>query len=775
MRLWREIILIVSLVLAVFLCLSLVTYDSVGDPGLHRGGGTVGAVHNMAGKVGAYAADLLLQPMGACAFLLPVLLLGLSTELLWKRSFRPMAVPFAFLFILSLMVLLALIFPERPTYRTGGYVGLALADPLRRYFNIVGAYLVSIGLMLLSIRIAADLSLVAVVRMIGKALFRMTVMVGMAASAVARSLWLVSKQVAKGCATTVLFFRDGWRGWRESRRKIHVSTRPEIEPEIDVPEPPPPVVKPPKAPEPPKAPKPRKEMAEEKIEQVQKAFEFVEEKKFTLPSAGLLDKAVAGAVVADHGKLRDKAAVLENKLKDFGINGSVTEIHPGPVITLYEFAPAPGIKVSRIVGLADDLMLALKAMSVRIVAPVPGKAVVGIEISNTVREMVSLRQLICSEEFITASKKSNLILALGKDISGKPFMADLARMPHLLIAGATGTGKSMLINTLICSILYQLKPEDLRLIMIDPKMLELSHYEEIPHLLHSVVTDTRDAPLALAWAVQEMESRYRFMADKGVRNINDYNRKVEAEKAKPKEKSAAPEGEAFDPADVGVTTEEGKLPYIVIIIDELADLMLASARQVEESITRLAQMARAAGIHLILATQRPSVDILTGIIKANLPCRLSLAVSSRIDSRTILDTGGAEKLLGKGDMLFLPPGTSKVIRLHGAYVSTGEISNIVEFLKVQASPQYLREICEPTVEASDNGDDLEDERYMDAVRLVVDTGQASISMVQRRLRVGYNRAARMIEQMERARIVGPQDGVKQREVLIDRVPGEDVE
>jgi S-DNA-T family DNA segregation ATPase FtsK/SpoIIIE len=444
---------------------------------------------------------------------------------------------------------------------------------------------------------------------------------------------------------------------------------------------------------------------------------------------------------------------------------------------MYEFAPAPGVKVNKIAGLQDDLAMALQAVSIRIVAPIPGRGVVGIEIPNKDREIVYLKEIIESEVFQRSG--SRLAMALGKDIFGQVVVADLAKMPHLLVAGSTGSGKSVSINTIILSLLYRATPDDVRLIMIDPKMLELSIYEGIPHLLLPVVTNPKKASLALAWAVREMERRYQLMAAKGVRNIDGYNRKLAKEAKNLKDLPQEPVEELFDeqiePPLVSAPEEElehAHLPYIVVIVDELADLMMVAGREIEESIARLAQMARAAGIHLILATQRPSVDVITGLIKANFPTRISFKVFSRTDSRTILDSMGAETLLGMGDMLFLPPGVGYLQRVHGAFVSELEVQRVVDFLAKQAKPDYDKSILKapPASDSSNLEEEEYDELWDEAVKIVTDSRQASISMVQRRLRVGYNRAARMIERMELEGIVGPSDGSgKPREVLARKI------
>ncbi len=430
---------------------------------------------------------------------------------------------------------------------------------------------------------------------------------------------------------------------------------------------------------------------------------------------------------------------LEQKLRNFGVSGKVVGISPGPVVTTYEYAPAPGIKINKIVGLADDLALGLRASSVRVVGSVPGKAALGVEIPNENRKIVFIRDLIGSEDYKNSHNK--LSIALGLDVVGNLAMANLSKMPHLLIAGATGAGKSVGINTIIASILYNATPEEVRFLMVDPKRIELSGYEGIPHLLHPVVVDPKLASRALNWAVREMERRYKLLEETKVKSFDSYNE-----------------------------ISEEKMPYIVIVVDELADLMMVASKDVEAAIARLAQMARAAGMHMILATQRPSVDVLTGLIKANFPTRISFKVASKIDSRTILDNSGAEHLLGAGDMLFLAPGTSSLKRIHGAYISEQETADIVEFWKKQGSSTYDDSVIEE-IEREDNGsnelgDEEYDERYDEAVAIVTEAGQASISMVQRRLRVGYNRAARMIERMEMEGVVGPADGAKPRQVIV---------
>jgi S-DNA-T family DNA segregation ATPase FtsK/SpoIIIE len=527
---------------------------------------------------------------------------------------------------------------------------------------------------------------------------------------------------------------------------------------------------------------------------------------FNKPGFDLLTRTEESAPSEDDQELISKSRQIELKLKDFNIQGRVTEVHPGPVITLFEFEPAAGVKVGKIAALQDDLAMSLRASSIRIIAPIPKKGTVGIEVPNKHRDMVRLRDVLEHPEFLVNQNLLNI--PLGKDTYGDPVYVDIATMPHLLIAGATGTGKSVSINAVLLSLLYRSSPADLGLILIDPKILELSIYDGIPHLKVPVVTVPKQAKAVLDWAVKEMEKRYRMMQKFGVRNIDGYNRIVQGERDKEKEKeksskvveeitgdiinldadSILSEG-AIDLTSQESTEEDQKilveeklepLPKIVIVVDELADLMLTVGRDIEELITRLAQKARAAGIHLILATQRPSVDVITGLIKANFPARISFRVTSRIDSRTILDSMGAERLLGKGDMLFMSPGSQHLRRIHGAFVSDGEVQKVVDYIKSQAEPNYdqkimdmcdkaLKEDTENTNSGVDGVEEEFDPLYDKAVEIVVQKGQASTSMIQRVFRIGYNRAARIIEMMEREGVIGPMDGIKPREVLVSEI------
>lgn len=471
---------------------------------------------------------------------------------------------------------------------------------------------------------------------------------------------------------------------------------------------------------------------------------------FKLPSSEMLTPPAQRSEM-EETELLERARQLAEKCREFNVSGQVKQISPGPVVTTFEFKPDPGVKYSRVTSLVDDLCLALKAESIRI-DRIPGKSTVGIEVPNSYRETIRLREVIESKRF--RESESKLTLALGKTIDGSNYAADLTRMPHLLIAGATGAGKSVLLNAILISLLYKASPEEVKMILVDPKRLELGLYADIPHLLTPIVTDPKRAGYALKWAVAEMESRYKHLAAFGVRNIDQYNTEVCAA------------------IDRNLAEENPDLPkplsYIVVVIDELADLMMIAAREVEESITRLAQMARAVGIHLVLATQRPSVDVITGLIKANFPSRISFRVSSKVDSRTIIDTNGAEALLGQGDMLFLPPGTSRLVRVHGAYVDEKEVKRLCDFVRSQGNPAYDEKVVMSDKEADGGefGEMTKDEKYDDAVRIVVQSGKASTSLLQRHLRIGYGRAASIIDMMHREGIVGPEDGSKPRQVLI---------
>jgi S-DNA-T family DNA segregation ATPase FtsK/SpoIIIE len=626
----------------------------------------------------------------------------------------------------------------------GGFVGVALRDLL----GTVGALLVLGVAVMVAVVLATGMSVVEVAERVAPALAR----VGGAARArvVAAIAWLRGRAVPVPVPPRA----------RRAKSPILLE-EPLEEPLVPAADRPPPIIR---------EPERRTEGTGKRAARHEAQEELFAEDTYRLPALTLLDEPVRTVQPLDEAQLLASSRILETKLADFQVIGKVVAVRPGPVITTFEFEPAPGVKVNRIVGLADDLSMALRALSVRVLAPIPGKPVVGIEVSNPRREKVFVRELLASPEYQSADSK--LALALGKDTTGNVVVADLARMPHLLVAGATGTGKSVSTNAMVMSMLFKCSPRDVRFIMIDPKMLELSTYEHIPHLLVPVVTDPRKAAAALANIVHEMDMRYRLLHEKGVRNVDSYNRLI---------RQAAEAGVADDDGDEAPAATAGgsarlrhrHLPRIVIIIDELADLMMGVGREVEESITRLAQKARAAGIHLILATQRPSVDVITGLIKANFPARISFQVTSRTNSLTILDAIGAERLLGEGDMLYLPPGTARVQRLHGAFVSDADVHRVVDFIKRQEEPRYEMELLESADDEEGEGDgdeeNLTDEMYDMAVRLVTEHRQASISWLQRRLRVGYNRAARMIERMEREGVVSAPSGPKGREVIARRI------
>jgi S-DNA-T family DNA segregation ATPase FtsK/SpoIIIE len=728
----QDILALATLVATLLIFFSLISFQAM-DPTVFHDAGSAGAPRNWVGTFGANLAWALLSTLGAGAY--GVVLGGFWTAWIFFRNLWPHPGFWSHicglcLLVLSLVSLTSLHFPDLRVegweMAAGGRLGMALAKALEAHLHLIGAHVLLTGLLLAGLVLVAPIPL-------------QTLM-----CRVLSMSWGSVKCAGKGASLlTTLFRRRRPEARPEKVMRVKRSLKKPTEHRVELlPAEVPPVAG-------------RKQERE--------ALPAPEsnpppEGTYALPPFGILDAYEADRIQPDAGKLEENARALEEKLADFGVQGKVTGILPGPVITMYEYAPAPGIKISRIVGLSDDLAMALKAVSLRVVAPIPGKAAIGIELPNPRRELVSMRAVLASEVF--GSSPAPLTLALGQDITGQPVSANLAKMPHLLIAGATGTGKSVCINSLLTSLLFRNTPEDLRLLLIDPKRIELSTYEGIPHLIHPVVTDAKLATRALRWAVEEMELRYKLLADKGSRNIEGYNRALAKEKLKKEQKPTT----APDERDL----PHHRLPFIVVVIDELADLMMVASREVEESITRLAQMARAAGIHLILATQRPSVDVLTGIIKANIPTRISFQVSSRIDSRTILDTQGAESLLGAGDMLFLPPGTAKLQRIHGAFVSENEVHRLTLFWRNQ---KIGEDPLKDRVSFTENGSSVEaapeemDERYQDAIDIVLETRQASISMLQRRLRVGYNRAARMIELMEQQGIVSSSDGVKPREVI----------
>ncbi len=730
-RMLREIMGISLLAASIFIFISLISYYH-GDPSFNRVV-TSEVVVNYGGIVGAYVSDLLLVSLGVGAFFVPLLTFILSIHFILKSGIKNLLLKLLYLLmiLLSVLVILGMVFGSKKVLfgdviYAGGLFGLTLSIILKGFLNTAGAFIVSLLVLTLFVILLFGTTISDVSNLIARFISR---------------IFNIFKRAFK-------FITGGGRkSPRRDRPKVR-SGKPARERDMDV--------ETKSSPRIIDARSQRGVSSDLSLKRPSHSDLGIGTKEYIFPPLDLLEPGDGEAALADRKSLIELARFLEKKLLDFGVKGNVTEVRPGPVITMFEFEPASGQRINKIAGLADDIAMAMSALSVRIVAPIPGRAVVGFEIPNPTREIVKLRDIVECDKF--SESKSMLTFAVGKDIFGAPVVSDLSRMPHLMVAGATGAGKSVCINSMIISILYKASFNDVKLLLIDPKMLELSLYRGIPHLLLPVVTDPKKAQVALRWVVEEMERRYRVMADLGVKNISGYNIKIKKEKKRSDEIS----GDGTDEAP-------SHMPYVVVIIDELSDLMMTSSREVEESITRLAHMARASGIHLIVATQRPSVNVLTGVIKANFPARISFQVSSRVDSRTILDTSGAEHLLGEGDMLFLPPTSSKLIRVHGAYVSEEEILRVVDFVKDQASPEYEKVDLSVDVDVTRGLDDEYDEKYDDAVAFVAQTGKASISLVQRHLRIGYNRAARIIEKMEEEGIVGPSDGVRPREVLINKI------
>jgi S-DNA-T family DNA segregation ATPase FtsK/SpoIIIE len=731
--------------------------------------------HNWIGPAGAYGADLMFQVFGFSAFLLPAGLLVLGWRWFRSRTIGSHAVTLVGygLLLVSVPSLLALL--PAPSVRdavpAGGLLGTLLASGLRSGFNW-GAYLIAIAVLISAIFMTTSFSFAGT------------------------HAWATSPKGPIGAVERLGILQKAqarWHAWRENREQQRMRRRVE-ESRISGRKPvaPQSIGRAETLNEPSKTIrladesdifKGRDEEGEkEGKDTAHKSPIFVFNREaektaakkagepkiakgspnYRLPSPTLLREGSRGEKL-DETELKDRARAIEAKCLEFDIQGHVTQINPGPVVTTFEFKPEAGIKYSRIISLTEDLCLALKAESI-LIERIPGKSTIGIEVPNDRRQTIALREIIEAPEFIHSPSK--LTLAMGRDLHGRIRVTELAAMPHLLIAGSTGTGKSVFINSLMMSILYKASPDEVKLVLVDPKRLELNLYENIPHLIAPVVTDPKIASNVLRNATREMENRLKLLAQRGVRNIDQYNRTFK------KEQSLS----LFDNLE---ETEHKPLPYLIIVIDELADLMMVDTNNVEESITRLAQMARAVGIHLILATQRPSVDVITGLIKANFPARISFRVASKVDSRTILDSNGSESLLGKGDMLYLPAGSARLHRIHGPLVTEEEITAVCDFWRQQAQAKYQEELLEAPKDENgkaddgadgdtDGGEDVDDDLYQDAIRVVCDAGRASTSTLQRRLRIGYGRAARLIDLMEKDGIVGPPDGTKPREVLKNR-------
>lgn len=738
--------------LALVWLIALTTHDATDAVWFFNTGGQVPPA-NFVGRVGAFLAEMSFQTFGFASYLVPILLVVLGWHYFWCR-----AIEAAYTKLLGLVVMfactasfLSLAFgtveSSGKAFPAGGYLGEWLAGMLAAYLNRTGSSIVILTLLFLSVILSTQFSFGRLFARTGRHMRRWS---GVGTSRVRQ--WWAHRQrekqrqdvirkhlersgsssaraevLARSRAQPPEGLSRSTRGGKTKEKRPTVAAETTHMP-----------------PTPPQLPLP--ELSARPPAERHNGV-------FSLPPVALLDSPKDGQKF-DERILMENAKLLEEKCREFSVEGSVVQIHPGPVVTTFEFKPDAGVKYSKVTGLADDLCLAMQAESV-LIERIPGKSTVGIQIPNQIRDEISLRQLLESEPYRRSAPK--LTLALGKSIHGEPIVADLAKMPHLLIAGSTGTGKSVAMNAMLTSILYRATPDDVRLILIDPKRLELGMYEDIPHLLTPVVVDPKQAANALRWAVREMEERYKQLATEGVRNIDQYNRNV-GQRAKESQRSAEARGG-------GAEEPPRPLPYVVLAIDELADLMMVASSDVEESIARLAQMARAVGIHLILATQRPSVDVITGLIKANLPARIAFRVSSKVDSRTILDANGAEQLLGKGDMLYLPPASSRCARLHGPYISEQETARLASFLRKQGKPGY-NETITADEKAPDTVEFARDDLYDQAAKIVVSSGQASISYLQRRLRIGFSRAARLVDMMEADGLVSSGTTGKPREVLV---------
>ena len=759
----RESALLLYIAVSMLLLISLLNFH-LNDPGWRHAGGATAQIHNATGPYGAWLADFFLSLFGISAFLLPFIL-AVHGYLIYRHADTDKPPPLnralrwlGFVIALTAATGITERFMIRPQMALpegyGGILGQEVSEHFFSAFGTTGMTILLVALFLAGVSLFSGLSWVWVLDAAGACGLRLAEWCKPLLGKIEPRRWLPKKSEASHLAAPDKSIVDSEPLIRHKPRleESHPPAPPEVTAVA------------------PLTIKPRKIEKKPNLAPVQAG---------ELPSLDLLNNRAPRIRGYSGAQLEEMSRQLETILDDFGVEVQVMEVHPGPVITRFEVQPAPGVKVSRISGLAKDLARTLSVTSVRVVEIIPGKTVIGLEIPNEERETVLLHSVLASSAY--QDNHSPLTLTLGKDISGNPVVANLARMPHLLVAGTTGSGKSVAVNVMILSMLYKARPADVRLIMIDPKMLELSIYEGIPHLLTPVVTDMKEAANALRWCVAEMERRYKLMSLMGVRNLAGFNQKInEANEA------GEPIRDPLWAPDLMTENDEAPflepLPFIVIVIDELADMMMIVGKKVEELIARLAQKARAAGLHLILATQRPSVDVITGLIKANIPTRIAFQVSSKIDSRTILDQGGAESLLGNGDMLYLPPGTGLPMRAHGAFVSDDEVHHVVEFLKLTGPPDYIEDITRFSEEgggdftsykSSGEGGEESDALYDEAVRFVTESRKASISSVQRRFKVGYNRAARMIEDMESAGIVGPAETNGSRTVLAPPPPSLD--
>ncbi|MCK4518869.1 MAG: DNA translocase FtsK [Candidatus Omnitrophica bacterium] len=712
----NEILAVLLLAVCVLSLVSLISYDPY-DVSFNTSSVNLNT-SNLTGRIGAYFAWAMYLICGYSAYLVPALAaiwaLGKFTSILKQKVYLKIFGTLI-LFIAS-SGLLSLVYSNNETLRikAGGIAGLVFSGVLYRYFGPVGSYIITITLLILSLLLATEFLILPLLKTFFDKItsFKKGGMPNLETEKKTPLINLNGKIKEKPAAA-----RKDEKGWLfNNKSAIPALKKGGI-----------------------KINQAAKARANEPLIKSQ-PLTAGSGGNYNLPPIDLLKKSPSTPTEDSRQSLKNQAAILENTLADFGIEVKVVQIDKGPVVTRYELQPAAGVKVQRIVTLSDDIALSMKALSVRVVAPIPGKDRVGIEVPNSEMSVVNLREIITSEKFTIA--KSTLTLALGKDIAGAPVVCDLGIMPHLLIAGTTGSGKTVCVNSIIISMLYRATPDELRFIMVDPKMVELAPYNGLPHLLCPVITSPKKVSAALNWTVTEMENRYQTFAREGARNIEIYNKKVEKDK---------------------------KLPYIVVIIDELADLMVVASQEIENSITRLSQLSRAVGIHIILATQRPSVDVITGVIKANFPTRISFKVASKVDSRTVLDANGADKLIGRGDMLFLPPGTSKLTRAQAPLVSDEEIEKIAGYIKSQGTASYNEAILKEQERVSSSGARSlkKDELYDEAINVILESSHASVSMLQRRLGLGYTRAARLIDAMEAEGIVGPYRGSKPREIIVN--------
>jgi len=742
----NEVLGLIFLAVSVLIFIALISYDP-DDLGFYSSHPNM-QIRNLVGIIGAYIAGIMVFLIGATSFIVPFLTLSWSFSKFLGKERQKLYIKTigTVILFLSASSLLSLIYTGEAvaSFKSGGLVGIFVSGYLVRYFGYSGTYIVLTTLVILSILIATEfLVLPFAVSLFGLlAKFFIFLWKNIFARLFSRkpARIIVAKSTTpepKAKVRSIVKEKQETAALPEPKLKI-------IQIKQDAPQP---------------------KLVAAKVSPALPAGrrKIISIDGYKLPALDLLSSPPPIEERRIKDDLEKNSLILEETLRDFGIEVRVAEVERGPVITRYELEPAPGVKVNRIVALNDDIALAMKAHSVRIVAPIPGKARVGIEVPNSTAALVFLQEVLGSQEFQAQSRENKLTMALGKDVSGLPIITDLGDMPHLLIAGTTGSGKTVCVNTIITSMLYSNTPNDLRFVMVDPKMVELAIFNGLPHLLCPVVTDHKKVAVTLNWVVEEMDARYRLLSKAGARNIELYNEKMAKEKTTP------------DAEDLPV-----KLPYIVVIIDELADIMVVAAADVENAITRLAQLSRAVGIHIILATQRPSVDVITGVIKANFPARISFKVATKVDSRTVLDANGADKLLGKGDMLFLKPGASKPTRGQCSLVSDREIESVVNFIKAQTKPAYEDSIIQAQNKTTGSGSSSsgrieKDGLYEEAVNIVLETGQASVSMLQRRLRLSHIRAARIIDYMEQEGVVGPYQGSKAREILVPHKQTKEIE